>query len=773
VRQISLAQLFSRSALIVCALVFLALRASSAAAAGAEPVGRSAKIPVSAQAVWTIEADKLMYDQEKQLYEGEGNVKISSTDRLIEADYASLNDKTHQVELTGKVTVKYGRNWLKGEHVTWNLDSETGFIDSGVIFFAETNFFIQGKSINKLSTTEFDLKEGFVTSCNPGDPDWKIQFNTMKVTVGGTAWTRDASFWARGWPIGYWPLLGMPVEEERKSGLLLPWVGNSTLNGYQIEIPYYWAIRQDMDATFYAREMTNRGVMGGAEFRVNSPDFGKGIWMFNYLDDLASKSFLSDKGYPFQTEDRYWLRGRQDITLPWNITAKLDVDYVSDRNFLQEFSNGSASYYNSDALFRNNLNRGILYDQTEVVRESTLYLEKRRESDLLSLDARYWQNFGIADPSSTIQKLPGLSYSIIPQPLDGTPFYYTLQSSTVNYWRQWGDTDQRLDLYPRLYYPMHWGNYLDVQSSGGFRSDSYWIQWHDGADNIGQRVVGDGKVEMSSRVNKEFQADFMGMKAFQNAIRPEVSYEYATQSTYGPTSHGQIPSLDRLDESQARNGVRYGFSTFLTGKEVTTDAYGNPLTTYRELVRLRVFQFYNVQEPAVEDPAFDTTNITNKGFSPVAFRLDITPKKYLTVSYDVDAAVGSLSQGEAQDLYLTFDSGTGNILRLDYEQIPNLQVNEATVSSVVKIYKNFYLNTFHDYSLSQTLMFSQGYGIRYVRGCWGVGGGFERSGNDNRFIFTVDLMGLGSLGEPHFFGKALYGESRPGYQYPESWVAPR
>ena len=45
----------------------------------------------------------------------------------------------------------------------------------------------------------------------------------MSVTVGGTAWTTDASFWAHGTPVAYWPLFGMPVENERQSGFLIPW----------------------------------------------------------------------------------------------------------------------------------------------------------------------------------------------------------------------------------------------------------------------------------------------------------------------------------------------------------------------------------------------------------------------------------------------------------------------------------------------------------------------------------------------------------------------
>ena len=84
--------------------------------------------------------------------------------------------------------------------------------------------------------------------------------------------------------------------------------------------------------------------------------------MFNFLDDQVSKSLLLDQGYPFQTAERYWLRGRQDIVLPWNIEAKIDVDFVSDRNFLQEFSSGSTSYFDNNAVFDRFTGRGILYD---------------------------------------------------------------------------------------------------------------------------------------------------------------------------------------------------------------------------------------------------------------------------------------------------------------------------------------------------------------------------------------------------------------------------
>ena len=771
-REILVKQMFSRVGLILYIAAFTAFSASHALGLGPTTLGGPAptKIVVTTQGEWTIHADKLVYDQEKKLYEAEGNVKISAKDRLIEAEYASVNNETRQADLNGKVTVQYGRNWVKGEHIIWNLDTETGYVDTGILYFSENGFFIQGNSITKLSPTEFDLKEGFVTSCNPGNPDWKIQFRSMKITVEGTALTRDASFWARSWPFVYWPWLDLPVETQRQSGFLLPLIGQSNLNGWQLEIPYYWVISPEMDATFYANYLQNRGVMGGLEYRVNSLELGEGVWAFNYLVDQAGALYLDEQGYTYQTHDRYWLRGKQDIMLPWNISAKVDIDYVSDRNYLQEFTTGSTSFYNNSGAFGQLLGRGLLYDPWSLVRESSVYLEKKWDSQLLSLDARYWQNLEPSVEPETTQKLPGLSFTMLPQEFDNSSFYYSLQSSAVNYWSKQGDTEQRMDVYPRIYYPMHWNNYLDVEPSVGLRADAYTIQWQNsGPDDLAARAIQDAQIEVSTRLNREFPVNFWNFTVLQNSIRPEISYEYVNQS-----STGLVPQIDRLDSDQSRNGIRYGFSTFLTGKEEVPDASGEITPTYREIARLRVFQFFNVQPPSEPDPWFETNNLLRTGFSPIGFRLDILPKRYLNLSYNVDWDLSSGGPARAQDLFLAFDSLTGYRLILGYEQIPNLSVNQVTLQTFIKVYKDIYINTVHDYSLDPGLMFAQGYGLRYVRGCWGMGIGYERVGNDNRFVYTIDLMGIGSVGEQQsFFGRPLFGEARPGYEHPESWIYAR
>ena len=83
-REIFITHQFSRFAMIFFSLAFIALPAVSARADGPQPITGDFKQAGSAKATWTIEADKLSYDQEKQIYEADGNVKISAKDRMID-----------------------------------------------------------------------------------------------------------------------------------------------------------------------------------------------------------------------------------------------------------------------------------------------------------------------------------------------------------------------------------------------------------------------------------------------------------------------------------------------------------------------------------------------------------------------------------------------------------------------------------------------------------------------------------------------------------------
>ncbi len=698
----------------------------------------------STQDTWTVDAGKIVYDYEKKIYEAEENVRVTSVERSIQADWALLDTQKQEVELKGNVLMRFGKNWLQGDHVLWNLASETGSVDGGMVYFAENHFYVEGKSIAKTGPNTYDLKDGFLTSCDPADADWKIKYKQMNVEVGGYAWVKNTSFWAGNVPLLYSPVLGLPVKQERQSGLLMPWAGSSTLNGVEGELPFYWAIRQDMDATLYGRMMQKRGWMSGLEYRLNNEKFGEGTFQFNYLYDTSNAAFDLQQGYPLETRDRFWVRSRYNLNLPSQITAKLDLDVVSDQNYLKEFVGGSTSYDYSNNIFRQQFGRGILNDKTVSSRESTLYLERPSEATVFSLDTRYWDQTDPALKNLTLQRLPSLAFNAVPTWIDGLPLYYTMESSWTDYWRSEGTRGNRLDLFPRLAYPLHWQSFLDVEPSAGVRSTSYLVDWQDNSRNsLQSRLLSDARLDLSSRLNRVYPLNIGNYQAIEHAIRPEVMYEYVPE-----VNHANFPSFSQLDKDQARHDVLFGFSTFLTTKAVTKDAENNPVTNYREVVRFEALQQFNIEAPPLDvllNPEPKT------GLADLNLRLDLSPKSYLTLTYD-SIFLPDEARSKQQDLYMTLDSGHGQLFRLGYQYRNDFPIDEVIAEVGLKVMSNLYLNTYHDYSFKQQTLFNQGYEIRYIHGCWGIGFVYQREAGDNRFMVSLNLLGIGTIGSARGLG---------------------
>ena len=85
-----------------CWLIVVLLLASSAQGQAPRPFSGpigldKAEIAKTSKDPWNIEADKLSYDQSRQLYEAEGSVRLTSLDRVITADYASADMEKRRV----------------------------------------------------------------------------------------------------------------------------------------------------------------------------------------------------------------------------------------------------------------------------------------------------------------------------------------------------------------------------------------------------------------------------------------------------------------------------------------------------------------------------------------------------------------------------------------------------------------------------------------------------------------------------------------------------
>ena len=107
-----------------------------------------------------IEADRLGYDQESDIYRAEGNVVITFTGGVLKADTVTMNRTTGDAWARGHALLQSNGDTLEGDVIELNLDSKTGIARDGRMFFVRNHLFITGSEIEKSGEASYRIKTG-------------------------------------------------------------------------------------------------------------------------------------------------------------------------------------------------------------------------------------------------------------------------------------------------------------------------------------------------------------------------------------------------------------------------------------------------------------------------------------------------------------------------------------------------------------------------------------------------------------------------------------
>ena len=96
------------------------------------------------------------------------------------------------------------------------------------------------------------------------------------------------------------------------------------------------------------------------EFRYATDESSKGMFRGHYLDDDLSdpseEAYYRDGSFSHSNVERYWIRGKADQNFGDWIT-RLDIDVVSDKDYLREFNSGSTAFNANNRLYYNAFGR--------------------------------------------------------------------------------------------------------------------------------------------------------------------------------------------------------------------------------------------------------------------------------------------------------------------------------------------------------------------------------------------------------------------------------
>jgi len=614
--------------LFFCCVVFLTcflLTGHGAALAGTISVTDSEQETVH----WNLTADRVVTHSDSNMIEAFGNVALREGDDFLKADFIRYFGDTDWVLLKGNVSVKMGRDVVDASEAEFDLKNRVGWLRDGSVFVDGPHIYFSGERVQKDFGDSYRFRNAKITACDGEVPAWSITAREATIELEGYSQLWHTSMQVKDHSVLYAPYAILPAKKKRQTGFLLPEVGQSSKRGLYYNQPFFWAISDTADLTYNAYWMELRGLMQGLEFRHHTTEDNKSWLRVDYLKDARTDSTeedepggLDDDGLVRNNDDRFWVRGMFDGTLhdtQWKLKAT--VDYVSDQNYLREFSSGMSGFNRSQDDMEDLFGRSLAGEAQN--RTSEVLLSRDWQRVGLGISSSFTQNVNVGNGNltssadNTVQTLPKIDLYLFKSNLvDGAALPVEIQATAqaANFWRHNGTTGARFEVAPQISIPLS-GRYGSVISTVGLRHTQYSTS-HKEPDGIQeQSATGTSRTipslniaaftEMARTFSLAGQDPAAGMKAgdsrwtmLRHSIQPRVSYDNTPN-----VNQEDNPFYDVDDRILARNELTYSVTNLFTRKRLSVSAGAdeeNPELVqrydYSDFLRLRLQQSYDFRE---------------------------------------------------------------------------------------------------------------------------------------------------------------------------------
>ena len=277
--------------------------------------------------VTTIDGDSITGFKSEELV-ASGNAVVARGDQQISADKIVYRSEGKRVHALGNVILEQPGLILLGEELSYSAEDETGKIDV-VQYFLEENdahgvastFFIDGEERQRAADATY-------STCDVTENDVYLKTSLLTINrASDVGHAKHPRIVFKGTPILYSPFISFPLGNTRKTGLLTPSYGQSVANGFELEVPFYWNIAPNYDATITIRNMASRGTQLKTNWRYLGENFG-GQLDYDYIGD--------DRLTIETRRDFYHFVHAQNISDV--VSGYLDFQGVSDDDYFTDLS---------------------------------------------------------------------------------------------------------------------------------------------------------------------------------------------------------------------------------------------------------------------------------------------------------------------------------------------------------------------------------------------------------------------------------------------------
>jgi LPS-assembly protein len=263
-------------------------------------------------------------------------------------------------------------------------------------------------------------------------------------------------------------------------------------------------------------------------------------------------------------EARALIRGTHTQQITPDLLLRVQANLVTDRNVLQQLSNSGT--------------QRALPSQ-----ESNLFTTQRLPYGNLYLLGQYMQPLG-SGGTDTFQRLPEIGYSTPNLSLFNSPILLGADTNFVNFYREQGFTQNRIDVLPGLATNvLDFGHIVGLTPQVKVR-EVYYTRGVQNSENQHRETFWAG-LDATSKLSRRFGTS--EGNTLLHTIEPSAMYEYVPS-----TNQSQLTQIDQVDDLPKKNLLTYAIRSRLLEQD------GNRSFNWLDLTLAQSYQVGAVQTEA-------------------------------------------------------------------------------------------------------------------------------------------------------------------------------
>ena len=225
-------------------------------------------------------ADLITYDEGADTVVASGDVEASRGGRILRADRILYRRGDEVVTASGNVALlEPSGEVMFADSVELTGDLKSGVIHRLSVLLTDDARLVAGGA-QRLDGNRTVMRRAVFSPCEicldepAREPFWQIKGGTVVHDQAERSLSYyDALLEVLGVPVLYTPYFRHPDPTVRRySGFLVPNYRSSAALGAEVEIPYFWNIAPNRDATFSPRFTSDEGVVLAGEYRERTRD---------------------------------------------------------------------------------------------------------------------------------------------------------------------------------------------------------------------------------------------------------------------------------------------------------------------------------------------------------------------------------------------------------------------------------------------------------------------------------------------------------------------